>query len=483
MILFSFFSPSSILPSFLFITAPHSYKVVHEVPVGDYFGEIGLLVAHGRYSATVRACEHSRCEAAILEREHLEKLMTTFPVFKQAFKKVGLQRLRSTRKKILSAKFSGQTEYRIVLDLVKGHKMFGNEDGHENSIVAGEVICRSKYTKKKKPAHLITASLQKGKDVLQKGAHLIAATDQTPPTGPLPPSVQLGPIHRTERKRGSSPRFNNVFILKLCCHKMQQLENLEICITMHQCHSWRPNSYIGTVIIYPGDIRLGVVQKQWHRLRNLEQPNECDIICKGIAQQDGVKRKKKIHGQLLLKIVRHRDSNGRDAQLRASQGIRELSHSVRDASKSFQSAQAAKEMKRQDHIIKARAKGAGRQNSLNGSNESKLEQKPKSWKSIKNKFLHKHAHRKKEFADGLQFGAQSLLLDQFAGAKKKRARAESLESVQSEVEENRLKLICSSKVNEAGNSIMNTSEEILKLGKSLLAKIPQSTGSGSDTKY
>ena len=77
--------------------APHSFVVVHEVLVGDYFGEIGLLVNHGRYSATVRACEHTRSEVATLNRKDLDKLMSTFPVFRQTFKAIGLARLRRTR--------------------------------------------------------------------------------------------------------------------------------------------------------------------------------------------------------------------------------------------------------------------------------------------------------------------------------------------------------------------------------------------------
>ena len=46
-------------------------------------------------------------------------------------------------------------------------------------------------------------------------------------------------------------------------------------------------------------------------------------------QQEGRKKKKKTMGQLLVRMVRHRDSGGRDAQLRANLGIRELALAAR----------------------------------------------------------------------------------------------------------------------------------------------------------
>jgi CRP-like cAMP-binding protein len=219
--------------------APHSYSIFHEVNVGDYFGEIGLLVTHGRYSATVRAAHDTRCEVATLDRKDLAKLMRTFPVFCQSFKAVGLQRLRKTRTAVLKSRYAGQTEYRMVLEIIRGHKIMGNI---QECIITGEVVCRTSRSKRS------TGVDENGN-----------AIENSDSGEPMRASVQLGPVHRTERKRGTSPAFGNVFIVSICCHELQRLEDVEFELTMYQCHSWRPNSYIGSVIIYPSDVRLGQV--------------------------------------------------------------------------------------------------------------------------------------------------------------------------------------------------------------------------------
>ena len=455
--------------------APHSGVILHEISIGDYFGEIGLLVNHGRYSATVRACEHSRCEVATLSRHDLEKLMSTFPIFMQTFKKIGLERLRRTRSSIQKSKYSGQTEYRIVLEIVRGHRIMGDT---QECVLMGEVICRSSPRRKMRPS---STTNEGGDNNNEKEEEQKQKAYQQP--------IQIGPIHRTERKRGSSPKFDNVFIINVCCHEMQRLENMEFVITMYQCHSWRPNSYIGTVIIYPNDVRLGVVQKKWYRLKNMQPQTECDIICKSIAEQDGVKRKKNVQGQLLLRLVRHRDSGGRDAQLRQSQGIRELTQAARLASRTFQGAKASAEMKRQEHVRNARSRNRPSSGDELGSDSGVSSQK-KTWKSIKKNFLQKHEDRKKEIAEG--FGAQSMMLNHFSDRLAKNRKDESSGSVDGRNRETTkqqgqsgtiittegiisndkvTKLICSSKVDDASKSILASTERMLKLGQELMDRI------------
>ena len=119
---------------------------------------------------------------------------------------------------------------------MKGHNLMGNV--HE-CILTGEVICR---TTNKNRGNIDYGEEEQGSDTNFSNI-----------------AVQFGPIHRTERKRGTSPKFGNVFITSICCHELQKLENIEFEITMYQCHSWRPNSYIGSVTIYPSDVRLGQV--------------------------------------------------------------------------------------------------------------------------------------------------------------------------------------------------------------------------------
>ena len=128
------------------VLAPHSFVVVQSIGIGGYFGEIGLLVNHGRYSATVRASPTTRCEVATLSRANLDKLMNTFPVFSRSFKRVGLSRLRSTRNDFLKSRFSGQTEYRIVFEIIKGHNLMPDED---QGVVMAEVVTRTCKKKRK----------------------------------------------------------------------------------------------------------------------------------------------------------------------------------------------------------------------------------------------------------------------------------------------------------------------------------------------
>lgn len=381
------------------VLAPHSYVVVQHLGIGDYFGEIGLLVNHGRYSATVRASPNTRCELATLSREDLERLINTFPVFAHSFKSVGLDRLRSTRNNFLRSRFAGQTEYRIVLEVIKGYNIVDDDD---QSVVMGEVV---------------TQTMRK-----RRGSKNEINTDGEEDFG----SKQIGNVHRTERRRGKNPYFGNVFIIEICCHERQRLESIEHVITLYQCHSWRPPTYIGTVKINPVDIRLGQVTKQWYRLKNLETPSECDVImnaCKAEREGSRKKKRKKKMGQILLRMVRHRDSGGRDAQLRASQGIRELAKASR-ANTQLTAAHVAK-LKRQESVLKARAlksnhKGIG----ASKEEESGLPEGKKSWKVIKKRFLTSHSNRKQEFADGLRFGAQMTMLDQFSTAMKKKRQSQ-----------------------------------------------------------
>ena len=385
------------------VLAPHSFVVIQDIGVGGYFGEIGLLVNHGRYSATVRASPNTRCEVATLSRADLDKLMNTFPVFSRSFRRVGLSRLRNTRNNFLKSRFTGQTEYRIVFEIIKGHNLLPEGD---QSVVIAELVTRTCRKKRKKVG-------KSGKSNGNGG------------DGEEPEDIghrQIGRAHRTDRRRGKSPYFGNVFVIEICCHEMQRIESLEFFITLYQCHSWRPRTYIGSIKVHPVDIRLGQVTKQWYRLKNMETPSECDVIMGACAaeRQGRKKRKKKTAmGQLLLRMIRHRDSGGRDAQLRASQGIRELSKSTKhDTSMTAEHSVA---LSRQEKILQARAskkrlKGDKSGTPVDGGDGGT---KKKSWKNIKKKFLNT-GHVKQEFEDGLRFGAQMTMLDSFSSVLKRR---------------------------------------------------------------
>jgi CRP-like cAMP-binding protein len=385
------------------VLAPHSFVVVQSIGIGGYFGEIGLLVNHGRYSATVRASPTTRCEVATLSRANLDKLMNTFPVFSRSFKRVGLSRLRSTRNDFLKSRFSGQTEYRIVFEIIKGHNLMPDED---QGVVMAEVVTRTCKKKRKNDN-------QNQKDGGDGGDGGNPSEDYG--------HRQIGRAHRTDRRRGNSPYFGNVFVIEICCHEMQRIESLEFLITLYQCHSWRPRTYIGSFKVHPVDIRLGQVTKQWYRLKNMETPSECDVIMSACAsERQGRKKKKKKNpmGQILLRMLRHRDSGGRDAQLRASQGIRELSKAAKHDTSMTAAHSAA--LSRQESVLQARATKKTRgDKSGAGKDEGTGVTKKKSWKNIKKKFL-TAGHLKQEFDDGLRFGAQMTMLDTFSSALKKR---------------------------------------------------------------
>merc|ERR1711991_450271 len=118
----------------------------------------------------------------------------------------------------LKSRFAGQTEYRIVLEVIKGYNLV--DDDHE-IVVMGEVV---------------TQTMRK-----RRGSDLEIGADDEEDYG----SKQIGVVHRTERRRGKNPYFGNVFIIEICCHERQRLESIEHEITLYQCHSWRPRTYIG----------------------------------------------------------------------------------------------------------------------------------------------------------------------------------------------------------------------------------------------
>eukprot|EP00946_MAST-07B_sp_MAST-7B-sp1_P005126 g5126.t1 len=389
------------------VLAPHSYVVVQNIKTGGYFGEIGLLVNHGRYSATVRASPKTRCELATLSRGNLNKLMNTFPVFRQTFRQVGLSRLRSTRRDFLKSRFAGQSEYRIVFEVIKGHNILL---GEAHPVIMAEVVTQT-CRKRRSKAKIFGVSSKTTKGPTDSDTYM-EGDDNDLDQG----QRRIGLVHRTDRRRGNSPQFGNVFVIEICCHEMQRIESLELVVTLYQCHSWRPRSYIGSFKVHPIEIRLGQVTKQWYRLKNMETPSECDVLMNACqAERQGKFRtKKKPLGQLLLRMIRHRDSGGRDAQLRHTQGIRELSSTSRNGD--LLTAEHSAALKRQEKILQMRSRIDKSTNSDADVEDIVNGKKKRSWKKIKQNFLASHTRRSKKFSDGLQLGAQMTLLDEFDSA-------------------------------------------------------------------
>ena len=218
--------------------------------------------------------------------------------------------------------------------------------------------------------------------------------------------------------------------------------------------------------------------KQWYRLKKHEQPSECDIICRSLTEE---KVKKRTNGQLLLRMVRHRDSGGREAQLRTSQGIRELSEAKAQL-RTFTSKNDTKDSLSQKML-------AARQQKMLA--EKKMQDPEMAWKAIKKKFLKKHAHRRNEVAEN---GFQSIMLG-FGKKSKKNNNNNNNNSVVEEKEETTRNattsspgvgvdggepsFICSSKVCEVADSIVGQSNKLLALGEQMLSKLAAESGAGS----
>jgi len=169
-------------------------------------------------------------------------------------------------------------------------------------------------------------------------------------------------------------------------------------------------------------------------------------------------------GQLLIRMVRHRDSGGRDAQLRASLGIRELTH----ASKANNSLEIQEQLKKKSIVENARQR---QKNGGSVEEDNNVNKTTRDWQSIKSNFLQKHMHRKKEMADS--FGAHSMLLDTFEmksqNLKKTTKKTTEMKNTGNYTSSG--VAACSQKISNTLDNINENSEKIINLGNQLMTML------------
>ena len=85
------------------IFAPQSKRKVASLGGGSFFGEIGLLIAHGRRMNTVTASE--RCQIFILTKTDLDWTLERFPECKQKLNEAALERLNMVKKQEIKSKW------------------------------------------------------------------------------------------------------------------------------------------------------------------------------------------------------------------------------------------------------------------------------------------------------------------------------------------------------------------------------------------
>ena len=95
-------------------------------------------------------------------------------------------------------------------------------------------------------------------------------------------------------------------------------------VTFYQCHSWRGDTYIGTARLKPSEAGPGKVDYGWHYLEDHRVQSEWDNLWRIINEQSPIGREQYDLGQVLIRMVRHRDGSGSVARIRAAQAMKEL---------------------------------------------------------------------------------------------------------------------------------------------------------------
>ena len=261
--------------------APHALYAIGTLGQHEYFGEVGLLVTHGRHSSTI-VCK-TRCQFSTMSKNSVKRLCNVFPEFKLAFRDEALKRLKEADQSLHTNRPDSHSEHRLMVEIVKA-----------NSIVADENI--KTYAKVQ-----------------------LYAKDRLGNFDPV--SLQ----HTTNKIRGTSPSLKYVCGIVFHCHAKLEMSQLFLRVEFWQCHAWREDTYLGTAQLKPASVQPGTVHHEWHYLEDLRQLSEFDKLWRMATEQGSLLNEEFDLGQVLIKMVRHRDGHGEVSRMRAIQAMNELS--------------------------------------------------------------------------------------------------------------------------------------------------------------
>ena len=262
------------------IMAPHALYSIGVLHQYSYFGEVGLLVTHGRHSTTVVSL--TRCQLSTLSKENIRTLCQTFPEFRKSFREEALKRMKRTQTSLVKARPAKCSEHRLMVEIIKAHGV-AHDDGAKTY-----------------------AKLQ------------LHVQDKL---GNLKP---FGTSHMTTKARGSSPEIKYICNMVFFCHADLEMSQIVLDITFWHTHSWRKDTYIGSARITPASAQPGKVNYEWHYLEDHRPVTEWDKLWRMVQEQGPVGKDEFDLGQVLVKMARHRDGSGEIARLRALQSLREL---------------------------------------------------------------------------------------------------------------------------------------------------------------
>ena len=263
------------------IMAPHALYSIGVLHQYSYFGEVGLLVTHGRHSTTVVSL--TRCQLSTLSKENIRTLCQIFPEFRKSFREEALKRMKRTQTSLVKARPAKCSEHRLMVEIIKAHGV-AHDDGAKTY-----------------------AKLQ------------LHVQDKL---GNLKP---FGTSHMTTKARGSSPEIKYICNMVFFCHADLEMSQIVLDITFWHTHSWRKDTYIGSARITPASAQPGKVNYEWHYLEDHRPVTEWDKLWHMVQEQGPVGKDEFDLGQVLVKMARHRDGSGEIARLRALQSLRELS--------------------------------------------------------------------------------------------------------------------------------------------------------------
>jgi CRP-like cAMP-binding protein len=264
----------------VYVMAPHALYHVATLEQYSYFGEIGLLVTHGRHSTTIKA--KKRCRLSTLSKEDVETLLKVFPDFSMAFRKEALRRMKLAQSALAKARPSMCSEHRLMIEVVKAHSIASHDDVKTYAVL----------------------------QLLERGT-----------TGKY---NKVGPKHVTPRSRGADPVLKYIQTVVFHIHKGVTMADVYLDITFYQVHSWRNDTYLGSARIKPAAAEPGKVDYRWHYLEDHRPRSEWDNLWRVINEQAPIGKEDYDLGQVLVRLVRHRDGSGSVAKIRALQAMKEL---------------------------------------------------------------------------------------------------------------------------------------------------------------
>lgn len=97
------------------VVAPNSEEILVKLADGSYFGEIGVLVDHGKRMFSIKALK--KCEYYMLTKDDLDWVTEKFPEYRDVLRLAAMERLEKSNNVLKNSKIGTLTQGRILVEV------------------------------------------------------------------------------------------------------------------------------------------------------------------------------------------------------------------------------------------------------------------------------------------------------------------------------------------------------------------------------